>query len=107
MKTKYKSLRALFRSKKRWCQGIDAKDADGCAVDPSDNTAACFCLGGGAYALYESEVYDVVMTKLAKAIKPKLKGKGKGSNETIVIHYNDDPKRKFSEIQSLVRKAGV
>jgi len=103
MKTKYKSLQQLFRSERRWCQGTDAKDVNGQDVDPSDDQAVCFCLGGGAFALYDREAYDEVMTKLAKAIKPK----GKGSSETIVIHYNDDPKRKFSEIQSLVRKAKV
>jgi len=105
MTKKYKSLRALFRSKKRWCQGADAKDVNGQDVYPRDNTAVCFCLGGGAYTLYSSGTYSKVMTKLAKVIKPK--GRGKGSSETIVVQYNDDPKRKFSEIQAVVRKAGV
>jgi len=103
MKTKYKSLRALFRSKKRWCQGLDAKDANGNYANPKTPAAVSFCLAGGAWLLYKGEAYDHVIGRLSALVKPKAK-----QCPTItIVQYNDDPKRKFSQIQSLVRKAKV
>lgn len=97
---KYKSLRALFRAKSRWCQGSFAKTAAGKAVTPSSKNATSFCLLGGIRKVYGNG-------EKAREITEKLRTEIDRRYYMPIVGFNDKPRRQFHTIQAIVRALKV
>lgn len=108
MKTKTKavkvrSLRGLFRKPDAWCKGYLAKTIEGFVVEPTNPLATSFCLLGGLERVYDGkpEVYKKARERLTKYIK------GHFGRHHSVASYNDAVRRKFTDIQKVIRAARV
>lgn len=106
-KRKFKSLRELFRNKRRWCKGAYARDMFNTGLDgPANDEAVSFCLLGGIGKVYGT-VYDAtVRQKLRRAAK-KLFPKRYYSTYEDLAQFNDNSKTTIKDIRRLVKEANV
>lgn len=88
------TLQKLFKTKKNWCQGASARSATGRAVKVDSPRAVAWCLGGALELCYHHDMRPD--KKLSKVIKTNL-----------FSNWNDDPKRKFSEVKRLVKELNL
>lgn len=103
MKTqrKYRSLRTLFASAKRWTQGAYARNAKGRVCSSKGSAATQFCLIGGMQHVYgNSERYGEVRNALEKVILKKYR-------DSSIVVFNDNVERTFKDIQAVIRAARV
>lgn len=84
--------KALALIKKGWCQGKCAEDSRGRSVDPGYPKARKWCAYGAVLAITDPEAGST-HDKWLKQVNPAY------------INYNDDPKRKKSDIIALFQKA--
>ena len=78
---------------KCWCQGADARDKAGGAVDTIDIRAACWCPSGAINAAYHAK-YETV-SRLEDALAAKV-------GEQWVA-WNDAPERTQGEVVALLQ----
>jgi len=105
---KYKTLQELFSNPRRWTKGSYAKNKSGDLVSVSSEQAVCFCLYGGADAVYgfnlTNKKLHMVLNKLTKFVTKRLVI---ADIDNALEEYNDHPKTTIKDIQSLVKEANV
>lgn len=105
---KFASLRELFRTQKRWCQGALAqytvKDKEGNEVykytNPNSPKAEQFCLMGGIKRVYPRNKHLEAMGRLKEAIQ-----QFDSPNVQHIEDWNDNTDREFEDIQAVVKLA--
>lgn len=99
-----KTLQEFFTRPGVWAQGAAAKTAENKAVDASSQKAVSWCLGSAIRLVYKSEREQEIRQKLLELLN-------EGLDHTLVYEsiecWNDDPKRKYKHIRSLICKANV
>lgn len=95
---KVKSLRGLFRTPKRWCQGMGARE------NPDGTTS--YCLLGGLSFVYSGDDYSKARKRL-EAVVAKRMGQTGTYGGGLIIAFNDGASRTFRSIRSVIREARV
>ncbi len=93
-------IKTLLSDKSKWAKGWFAYDKYGFCVDAVSERAACYCLMGAVNKCYPNRT-DTVMKKLLTGIQktqPRVKS---------VVSWNDNSRRKFSEVKRLVTKLDI
>ena len=107
---KYKVLKseppllALLDSEDKWCQGNNALDKFNKVVSSESPEAVKWCLIGATIKAYSNNktpyIIGDVLNKLRNCLEPK-------GSDIALAFWNDDKKRTFKEVRSLIKKAGV
>jgi len=95
-------LQQFFDGKaERWTDGAFALDADGSCVGVHDAEAACYCLMGAVFRLFDDKrlANGEWLVPTARAAITKYVPLG-----WTVEKWNDTPGRTFSDVQKLLRK---
>ena len=90
-------IRKLLSVRKRWCQEHAAVSSKGLPIDPHSPKAVAWCLMGACDKAYrlDSDTFRLVDRELDR----RSRELGASSDVT----FNDDGKRKHSEIKELLR----
>ena len=91
MNKKTNKLQKFFTSPKRWRQGSMGNNGN-------------YCLQGAINHLYPSLEGGAIADKLVIAIARKTK---KALRDTSIVDWNDSKKRKFADIQEIVKLANI
>jgi hypothetical protein len=94
---RYKSVRALLRSKRRWAQHNFALDSKGNSVPACSDSAVRFCLRGACMRVYGLAFDGEIRDRLEKLLPKNCHG--------MISYFNDS--RSHARVLALVRKAKV
>jgi len=89
----------LLKTKKQWCQGAFAMDKDGFGVSLKSRKRVRFCVWGAIKHCYvrNPSKYEEVFERFNKKL----------GNGRSIVDWNDNPKRKFSEVKALLKKLDI
>jgi hypothetical protein len=89
-----------------WCHGADARDVNGCAVDPWDDEAASWSLLGAVVAVLEREasfVGELPLVELGAA----LYALADLIETDSLVDWNDDPRQTQAEVVAVLDQAAA
>jgi hypothetical protein len=95
---------ATLRVRRGWCQGADARDANGSEVEPWDERAVCWSLLGALVAVLEDEARfrgDVPIEELAAS----LYALADVIDVDSLAHWNDAPGRTQAHVVAALAAA--
>lgn len=88
-----------------WCQGTDARDANGIAVDPWSASAACWSLLGALVAAVDLPAAPTEQT--LGPLRRALAALAEVIDEPLLAAWNDDPVRTQVEVVGTLEAARV
>jgi hypothetical protein len=100
-------VRELLSDESKWTQGSMAIDSNGEETVPDLADTVCWCLLGAVEACYGPTLDEgPIINKIREEINaPPYKDVHKTCLE--ITNWNDDPKRKFKEVKTLVEKLDI
>lgn len=98
----------LLSSRKKWTRNTFARYANGHVCSIHSPTASRWCLSGAAHKCYPdiNKMFNVI-DKIDNEILKRIGSEARPPALSVIVYYNDNPKRKFSEIKTLVKKLDV
>ncbi len=96
-------LVALLADVRHWCQGAEARDADGQAVTYSDADATAWDLTGAACHLFGSRRACELFVQIERHLHPRARAGRPGNDAQIAAmvglqSWNDDPQTTHPEL---------
>ena len=84
----------LLSDESKWTKHVFARTKTGKVTNPLSRSAVCFCLSAAIMRVYKGNAYAEAWRKLHRALG--LRG------DKAISGWNDNPKRKFSEVQRVL-----
>lgn len=105
-----------FLTTEKWTKYQFAIDDKGKQCTIHSDKAKCFCLMGAIFRVYPKAIdFNEVINKIKKVLKKKQKlfnylpkGYCKFTTDTSsIVNFNDSSSTKFSDVQEVIKEAGV